>query len=172
MILVSLECQTLQFWKCHQIQDLSLCHWMKGRMYSQKFKKGTVKNDDPFGYSDQIQSYLHAGQNDPVVTVKNEAAFLAMEKVSGELALDIHKKEDFPWEQYYDKKKRMVAMDSPPPRDFRPVEDGKSGNMKLPTICAYCDWKKICHPGLRTFIYSNGPRFLTRVVRLPDVPEA
>src|SRR5690606_25725922 len=35
-----------------------------------KFKEGRLREDDPFGYVDQLQSYIHSGQNDPLVTDK------------------------------------------------------------------------------------------------------
>jgi hypothetical protein len=43
--------------------------------------------------------------------------------------------------------------------------------MKLGTGCSYCAFKKHCWPGLRGFAYSGGPRYLTNVVKTPDVPE-
>lgn len=58
-----------------------------------------------------------------------------------------------------------------PERAFQPEPDGKSGNMKLGLQCSYCNMKHACYPNLRTFIYSNGPRYLTTVVKTPDVPE-
>jgi hypothetical protein len=53
----------------------------------------------------------------------------------------------------------------------QPVADGKSGNMKLPTKCSYCEYKWACNTGLRMFKYSNGPVYLTKVKKLPAVPE-
>lgn len=136
-----------------------------------KFKDHKLNQDDAFGYITQLQSYLEAGQTDPVVTDKSRAAFLAIEKSSGELCLDIHQKENFDFAEGYERRKQMVTSKIPPEKAFFPVEDGKSGNMKLGVNCSYCSFKKTCFPQLRKFLYSSGPRYLTRVERLPDVPE-
>lgn len=136
-----------------------------------KFETGLTKEQDAFGYLDQIQSYVHAGQSDPVVTDKSRGAFLVVDKTLGHICLDVHEKEDFPIEEFYERKKAIVAGNEVPPRGFDPVPDGKSGNMKLGTNCSYCDFKKKCHPGLRAFAYSGRPVFLTTVEKEPKVPE-
>ena len=69
--------------------------------------------------------------------------------------------------------KELADPDTPiPERCYPDIPDGKSGNMKLSVPCSYCSFKEHCWPELRTFIYSNGPRYLTKVVRTPDVYEA
>lgn len=137
-----------------------------------KFKEGTLAEDDPFGYCDQIQSYLHSGQTDDKVTDKDRAAFLVIDKTLGHLCLDFHKKTSFPMEKVYQYKKEMVAKEQPPARHFDPVPDGKSGNKKLGVNCSYCDFRKHCWPEARTFLYSYGPVHLVEVKREPNVPEA
>lgn len=136
-----------------------------------KFEEGKLAEDDAFGYIDQIQSYLHCAQDDPVVTDKERCAFLVIDKTLGNICLDVHKKTSFPMEKIVEYKKDMVARPEPPSRGFDPVPEGKSGNMKLPTVCSYCDFKKRCHPNVRTFLYASKPVFLTKVVREPNVPE-
>lgn len=136
-----------------------------------KFESHSLTKDDPFGYEDQLQSYIHAGQDDPIVTDKGRGAFLVIDKTLGKICLDVHERKEFPYEALYRAKKRMVAGTEIPDRGFEPVPDGKSGNEKLGTYCSYCDYKNSCHPSLRTFLYSSGPRFLTTVKREPDVPE-
>lgn len=136
-----------------------------------KFEEHRLADDDAFGYIDQLQSYLEAGKDNPKVTRKDRGHFLVANKVSGELCLDTHKKSTFPIEKKYQYKKDMVARPEAPARGFDPVPEGKSGNMKLPTVCSYCDFKKKCHPNLRTFLYSNGPVFLTKVAKEPKVYE-
>ena len=62
-------------------------------------------------------------------------------------------------------------------RGFEPQPYGKSGNMSLPTGCSYCPHKVTCHrdanngKGLRQFLYSSGPVWLTNVAKEPNVPE-
>lgn len=136
-----------------------------------KFASGTLEDNDSFGYVDQLQSYIYAGQTDDKVTDKDRGAFLVLDKTLGHLCLDVHKRKDLPYDRIFQHKKDLVNSDSVPPRQFDPEPDGKSGNEKLGTNCSYCDFRKKCHPSLRTFLYSNGPRFLTKVVKTPDVPE-
>lgn len=136
-----------------------------------KFESHNLAADDPFGYSDQLQSYLHTGQSDPCVTDKSRAAFLVIDKTLGHLCLDIHPYEPEDWEAAYEYKKDMVAKDEPPARGFDPVPEGKSGNMKLGMNCSYCDFKNKCHPGLKTYYYARGPVYLTEVKREPKVQQ-
>ena len=136
-----------------------------------KFSEGTLLENDSFGYGDQLQSYIHAGQTDDKVRDKDRGAFLVIDKTLGHICLDIHEKKNVPYDLVYKHKKDMVAASNPPKRGFEPEPDGKSGNMKLGMNCSYCDFKHKCHPGLKTYIYSNGPRYLTKVVREPNVGE-
>lgn len=136
-----------------------------------KFNEGTLSENDSFGYVDQLQSYLHAGQTDDKVTNKDSAAFLVADKTLGHICLDIHEKKNVPYEKIYKYKKEMVEASSPPPRGFEPVPEGKSGNEKLGINCGYCEFRKTCYPNARTFLYSNGPVSLVKVVREPNVPE-
>lgn len=138
-----------------------------------KFRDGDLSaGNDAFGYIDQLQSYLYAGQDDPVVTDKSRAAFLVADKTLGHICLDIHEKKSIPYDLIYKHKKEMVNAPEAPPRGFTAVADGKSGNEKLGVNCSYCDFKDKCWPGLQTYIYSTGPRYLTTVVREPKVDQA
>lgn len=134
----------------------------------QKFKEGTVEADDPFGYVAQLSGYAD------VLTPGKEAAWWAVDKTSGAHCVTKLKptviKHHKP-EPRIEHLKKVVESDTPPPLCYDPVPDGKSGNMKLPTPCSYCKHKFRCHPDVRLFLYSNGPRYLTTVVREPDVPE-
>lgn len=136
-----------------------------------KFKEHKLGEDDPFGYITQIQSYAGASRDDPRVTDKSRCGFLAIDKTLGNICLDLYPVQSFPIEKLYQYKKDVISRDEPPSRGFDPVPEGKSGNMKLPMNCSYCDFKKTCHPKLRTFLYARGPVFLTTVRKEPDVPE-
>lgn len=134
----------------------------------QKFKNNEFIEDDPFGYVPQISGYAN------VLTPRQGAAFLAFDKVSGELCLSPVSATivgDFDLKQRIEHQKEVIALPEPPERCYPDVEDGKSGNRKLGTECSYCVYKKECWPGLRTFLYSSGPKYLTNVVRVPDVYE-
>lgn len=135
-----------------------------------KFRDHRLESDDPFGYLDQLGLYAAAGRDDPLVEVKREAGFLVIDKELGHLVLDRYKVKDITKEEI-DETKEMLRSDVPPRRHYDPIPDGKSGNYQLDMPCRYCDYKATCWPGLRVFLYSNGPRFLTRVVREPEVKE-
>ena len=134
-----------------------------------KFENRSVTEDDPFGYVDQLAGYAN------VLTPEEDAAWLAMDKVSGDLCVSPLTKMVIKYHQPSERIERLrdvISRDEPPPFCAEPVADGKSGNEKLPTTpCGYCAHKARCHPGLRTFLYSTGPRFLTKVVETPKVPE-
>lgn len=133
-----------------------------------KFENRTVTEDDPFGYVAQLSGYSS------VLLPGQAAAWLALDKVSGDMCISplshtviqYHK----PAERISELKD-VIALETPPALCYEPVPDGKSGNLKLGTSCSYCSHKFRCHPGLRTFLYSTGPRFLTQVCKTPDVPE-
>ena len=131
-----------------------------------KFKDGTLPEDDAFGYMHQISGYKQAGG-------WGRCAFLAFNKESGDMVT--YEPDDIDLDHNTDQRirhvKDMVQMAQPPARCHEPIADGKSGNMKLGVVCSYCAYKDTCWPELRTFIYSNGPRYLTTVAREPDVYE-
>jgi len=141
-----------------------------------KFQGGLQREDDTFGYLTQLGSYLLGSQEDDLVTYKNEAAFLVMDKVTGHLCLDRHTftGEDFDKisETISRRTKSLSDSSLTPNRGFESIPEGKSGNRKLGVNCSYCDFKDHCWEGLRTFVYSGGrPIFLTHVEKVPQVPE-
>jgi len=141
-----------------------------------KFDSGLRSKEDSFGYLTQLGSYLLGSQDDPLVTYKNEAAFLVMDKVSGHLCLDRHtfSEEDFNAiiGTIISRTERLSDTSLAPDRGFESFAEGKSGNRKLGVNCSYCPFKTHCWPNLRTFMYSGGrPMFLTHVERVPNVLE-
>ncbi len=137
-----------------------------------KFTDHLDKSTDAFGYITQLQSYLHASQGDDLVTDKSRGAFLVIDKTLGHICLDFHEYKPYDWEKEYERRIEVVHGETIPPRAFSPIPEGKSGNYKLPVNCSYCPVKHACHSNLRSFIYSTGPVYLTRVVREPNVPES
>lgn len=138
-----------------------------------KFEEGLSYDNDPFGYIDQINGYLEASKNDPKLIHKDKIFWLVIDKTLGNICLSEAPIINRDWNKFVEQKKQVVAAKNPPPRVIPPEPDGKSGNMKLGTKCSYCAFPYKCYEGegLRTFIYSDGPRFLTRVVNEPKVPE-
>lgn len=136
-----------------------------------KFEEGLKSDKDAFGYIQQINNYIEAGQDDPIVTNKDEGAFLVLNKVTGDIHLDVHKKSQMPIQDIVEFKKEMVQRPDPPERCYEPEPMGKSGNMKLGINCSYCPFKRECWPEMRTFLYSTGPVFLVDVQDEPRVFE-
>lgn len=136
-----------------------------------KFQEGLKPEDDAFGYIDQLGAYGFAGQNDPIVTDKTQAGFLVVDKQFGHLALDLHPKTDKDYDKDVQRTQKILLLPNPPARPVFDEPEGKSGNRKIPTICSYCQHRFTCWPGLRTFLYSSGPVYLTTIHRLPNVPE-
>ena len=133
-----------------------------------KFEKNEVTEDDPFGYTAQLAGYAN------VLTPGQEAAWVAFDKVSGDICVSKLSSSiiaDHKPEERIEHLKKVVDSPIPPVRCYEAVPGGKSGNMKLDTGCSYCAFKHDCWPNLRAFAYSNGPRYLTNVVKEPDVPE-
>jgi hypothetical protein len=137
-----------------------------------KFKGGKLKEDDPFGYIPQLQSYLQAGQDNPLVTDKDHASFLVFDKSLGHICVDTYEKDtSIDWKEFYNKKKEMVKSDTPPDRGFEDIPFQASGNMKLGVNCSYCSFAQTCWPEARKFLYSFGPVTLTKIVKEPNVME-
>ena len=137
----------------------------------EKFEKADLVRDDPFGYIAQISAYAKGNEVD-------EAAFLAINKQSGEICLTpVHSLEMIDAEDRVEYLKVLVQQDSPPNRCYSDVKDGVSGNKRLGTSCIYCNHKRECWKdsnnghGLRVFNYARGYRYLTNVGKIPDVPE-
>ena len=141
-----------------------------------KFEGGLRSEDDAFGYLGQLGGYLTAIQDDERFSqvAKDRAAFLAVNKVSGEICLDVHTFDEQKLKEIAEtngRNKVSAEGETTPERAFEDVAEGKSGNRKLDVNCSYCQFKNQCWPELRTFLYSRGPVFLTKVEREPDVFE-
>lgn len=133
-----------------------------------KFQNNSVTEDDPFGYVQQLAGYS------TVLTPGESAAWVALDKVGGDICvanLSSSVIQDFDPAERIKELKAVVSSDEVPERCYSDIPDGKSGNRKLDTACSYCPFKQECWPGLRTFMYSGRPRFLTEVAKLPNVPE-
>lgn len=138
-----------------------------------KFKDGTLREDDPFGYMEQLAGYSTGlGGLD--------GAFLAIDKTLGHLTLLKVDKDEL---AALDTRGRIshiqdvLSSDVPPDRCYSPVDMGTSGNQKLDIGCSYCSHKFNCWAdanegiGLRSFLYSTGPVHLTTVINEPKVME-
>jgi len=136
-----------------------------------KFVKGTIFDDDPFGYIAQLSGYADG---------EDEAAFIVMNKVTGQLHVcTVDSMEMIDFKKKVKDVKSIVKEDTPPDKCYPDIPDGKSGNRKLATGCNYCDFKIPCWQdandgkGLRKFKYASGSRFFTKIVKRPpkDIEE-
>jgi hypothetical protein len=140
-----------------------------------KFKDGTLleqdKNgnfiNDAFGYIGQLAGYVEAktpGKDGYFLAVNKDLGHLALLRIPSDILLRYRIRDRIVHV------KDMVGGDIPA-RCYSDVEDGKSGNRKLDIGCSYCARKFACWDNLKTYYYSNGPRYLTRVVKPPKVDE-
>lgn len=141
------------------------------RFAFQKFKNGTLNSDDPFGYLGQLAGYEKAEGTDG-------GGFLVINKENGELCMFEPDDLDKPnIDTTITTLRTNLELDNPPELCYTPLPDGKKGNMRLPKGCSYCKYKHECHKdandgaGLRTFKYSTGYAYLTKVVAEPKVEE-
>jgi hypothetical protein len=131
---------------------------------------GVTEDNDGFGYRWQIAAYHHFYE------CKKEPYFLGIDKQNGHIELfpvtNLPSKLEVETqlERAFDTVYPEGSLEMPP-RGYSPVPEGKSGNMKLDIACSYCAFKRECWPGLRTFLYSRGPVFLTHVDKAPNVME-
>lgn len=137
-----------------------------------KFADGSLIDNDNFGYIPQISGYAKARDT--------SGAFLAVDKQHGHIAYLPFTKAElavFDVGSRIEYIKKAVEEPTEPERCYSDEEYGKSGNRSLGTNCGYCAHKKRCWAdsndglGLRTFLYSSGPVFLTNVVKEPNVYE-
>lgn len=135
--------------------------------------EGLTSSNDSFGYRWQLAFYHWFAVQEGIVDPDSTPYILGADKQLGHIALipcqplptdvDVIKRAAVMAE--------MVKAKEEPARAFTPVPEGKSGNMKLDVNCAYCDFHHICWPGLRKFLSSKGPLFLTEVKREPRMTE-
>ncbi len=129
-----------------------------------KFKEGKLRDDDPFGYIDQLRGYAESLGHD-------EGGWLVIDKAAGHLCTHFESfKYDDSIVERIEYLKEMVKGEMPE-QCHQTVPDGKSGNMKLAMECSYCIYKQHCFPDVKVFSYSTGPKFLAHVANYPKVPE-
>lgn len=143
----------------------------------EKFRKHTLERDDPFGYVDQISLYAEALKGDSRVRDPSRVAFIAADKELGHIVLDTYEPRKRDWKAVIQGIKDALKKPEPPDRAYGDEADGASGNRGLCVQCRYCEYKRHCWSdanggrGLRQFLYAAGPKWLTKVVRTPDVIE-
>lgn len=136
-----------------------------------KYKDKTLAQDDSFGYLDQLDGYVVGSLEDPLVTVKDKGYILAVDKTLGHMVLYEHIIRESQLRSRIKSYKDIISREVPPACECGTRPQGGSGNVQLDTKASYSAYKYCCFPSLRTFLYATGPVYLTKVVRLPEVPE-
>lgn len=134
-----------------------------------KFAEASIlRGEDPFGYVAQLSAYMFADRNP-------EGAFLAVNKESGEMCvLPLTKMDTIDPVQRIKEIKEVLASKEPPSdKCYAPEPEGTSGNLIVSKNCSdWCPHFKKCWAGqVRAFNYSNGVKYLTKVVKEPRVEE-
>lgn len=134
----------------------------------QTIKSGNVEGD-PFlrSYLDQLDGYVVGSRMDPRVLVKDRGYLLAIDKTLGHLCLYEHTAREESIRERIRHFRDIVSLDRPPKCTCETKADGESGNVRLGTTASYNAFKYCCFPQLRTFLYADGPRYLTKVVKRP-----
>lgn len=133
----------------------------------QKFKLPDYSVVDSFGYLDQLDGYCLAAADDPLVQVKDKGYILAIDKTLGHMVLYEHSIRTIQIKQRIGEYKQIVGLLEPPACKCIQKPIGAGGNLGLDTAASYSPYKYCCHPNLRTFLYAEGPRYLTKVVKRP-----
>jgi hypothetical protein len=151
-----------------------------GMSFRDKFVKENIffQEKDSFGYLAQLSAYVQGKSEHEYHNHDLPGAFIVVNKVSGEVAVvHVDSLEMIDAEERVAHVKEMLNKDTLPERCYTPVPDGKSGNERLPSLCAYCDFKEECWSdanegkGLRHFKYARATKAFTTVKRLPNTAE-
>lgn len=133
-----------------------------------EFKSGTFV--DLFGYLDQLDGYVLAAAEDPLVRVKNKGYDLVIDRQLGHMCLYEHTvtpEREATLRSRINTYKDIVGQKVPPACECGTREDGAGGNIRLDTKASYSPFKYTCFPNLRTFIYAKGPVYLAQVFKRP-----
>lgn len=148
--------------------------------FSTKFyMRGLLKptsDADPFGYKGQMSGYREALlEKYPDEIDEDKVAWVAFNKETGELcllladAMELYNAED-----RVEHLKHTLAKTTPPDQKcHQPEINDKAGNEVLHKLCTWCPFKGDCWKdanngkGLRVFNYATGPKYFTKVNKVP-----
>lgn len=141
--------------------------------FEKKFAGGDIFNGgDSFNYLPQIRGYgVATGIPEQAFVVANkEDGRICVVRVPDTVEVDVRGK--------IANARSVVTLPAPPTEKCYPDEfDGASGNKVISKDCSFCVFKHMCWQdanggkGLRTFAYSNGPKYFTHVEKEPKVEE-
>lgn len=132
------------------------------------FKKGKVAEDIfSSAYLDQLDGYLVGSAGEDIVKHKDVGYLLVIDKTLGHMVLYRHDVREQRIRNRIAEYQRFIGFPFAPTCTCGTVANDKSGNIILDVKASYNDYKHCCFPHLRTFIYSDGPRYFSKVVKLP-----
>lgn len=138
-----------------------------------KYQGMNLFEEDPFGNIMQLSGYAQALQKKHPGEFKR-AAFIVVNKESGELLLfHLNELEIENASSRIDDIREFLKEEKPPKRCYSDEPFGKKGNRVLKRECAeWCPFRDECWGNkLRTFLYSDGPKYFTKVKVEPKVEE-
>jgi len=144
--------------------------------YRKYTDEGLTEDNDSFGYRYQLGFYKHYNE---IPKLRDVQGFVWIDKQNGHIKYmpsSVPSQAELE-QRVSDISEAVVGDELGVRRHYSPEPFGKSGNTKLPMSCSYCAFKRRCWRdsndgrGLRGFVYSNGPVWLTNVTFEPKVPE-
>lgn len=137
-----------------------------------KFKTGSLgQGDDLFNLRSQLDGYVVACRDDPLVLVKDRGFFYVFDQQLGKMCLYEHRVRETYIRERIRESKEIVRREKPPKCECVTLADDRTGNIRLGVQGSYNSWKYCCNPQLRCFIDSKGPLYLTKVVSKPNLIE-
>lgn len=144
--------------------------------YKKYSTEGLNEDNDSFGYRYQLGFYKHYADIDGLEDVQG---FVWIDKQNGHIQ---YMPSSVPDKGQLEERIREIALsvngsEVGARKEYTPEPYGKSGNLKLGMACSYCPYKHRCYrdsndgKGLRGFVYSHGPVWMTNVTNEPKVPE-
>lgn len=132
----------------------------------EKFK-GSLATSDTFGYLDQLDGYLSASSEDPLVRVKDKGFLFAVNRDLGHMEMYEHAHRPERITNRIRQYRSIVEKNMPPPCECGTYAHGASGNIALDVRASYSAQKYSCWPNLRCFLFAGGPVFFTHVAKVP-----
>ena len=146
--------------------------------YKKYTQEGLTVDNDSFGYRFQLGYYFHNADTGKVLD--ETTGLLCVDKQHGHVAfipVDIPTKEELDHKIEDNIHAIEAEHEEDVERGWDPEVFGKTGNLKLPIACSFCDFKHTCYRdsnggvGLRTFNYKFGPVDMVHVENEPRVEE-
>lgn len=127
----------------------------------EKFENGELFEKDNFGYVTQISAYAQSKglKRGFLLAMDKQYGYTCTLEIPEEKMVDAGARIDF--------LKELIKGPKPPCEGTCSTKTEENGNITLTSPCHYCPHKFSCHPELRAFKYSTGPKYFVKVVKEP-----